>query len=346
MEDEYYFLLFLKRLKSADYQLAFAYYNQSSFPEKLNFSKSMIEGVQTLFANWILNEAVNCGAWRKQSFYIDGKISRTRFFEISTFRPYFTGEILYFFEDLLKLQSCGRQKDSIKLPKRPYSTGDRLIIHCFTRDLIRKGRKPMINSFQSALSSVGLNRALLEEPFLMDELKFSELSPEELIFFESSLDFLVQEVVEFNSTLHFYKQKARLERTRAIGKKLLALTGLVKEQSIWSLVRPLSEVFEIMVNSDMLNPLRYIDVEQANSTLSDREIRNILLEVSGIYETFYRALLSVASYLRSFSFVDDDFEYAQICLESIQRKLVPNQTNFENGLSEMQEGLRLWEKFA
>ena len=143
MEDEYYFLLFIKRLKNADYRLAFSYFLESSFPQKMEFSKTFISGAQTIFSNWILEEAMNNGGWKCQFFSINGLKARKRFFEFSEFAPKFSCQLLYFFEDLLKIYNSPR-RHPFEPPCREFTSGDRLVIHCLTRELARRDRKAMI----------------------------------------------------------------------------------------------------------------------------------------------------------------------------------------------------------
>lgn len=339
MADEYYLLLFIKRLRNADYRLAFGYYLASSFPEKMNFSRALVEGMQTTFANWILDEAVKGGAWFTKTYFIDSKFYNKKLFEISEFKPFFTCQLLYFFQDLLKINASPRNNPFVP-PQREYSSGDRLVIHVFTRELIRRNRKPMINLFKSSLMQIPLNACLLEDVFLEQAIEIQALSQNEQIFLESSSDFLVKEFIEFHLTLHFYKQTQRLERLRGIGAKLCKYTKLIYEENRWSLTRPLCRIFEIILSEGLLNPYRYLDLEDQVNSLSTRELNNILLEVSGVYETFYRSLLNAMKHLQSFSFVDDNFDYAQMNLDIFQRSITSSQIAFENGLKEIQAGLK------
>ena len=198
----------------------------------------------------------------------------------------------------------------------------------------------MINLFKSSLTQIPLNACLLEDVFLEQTIELPALSLNEQIFLESSSDFLVKEFIEFHLTLHFYKQTQRLERLRRVGTKLCKYVKLIYEENRWSLTRPLCRIFEIIVSEDLLNPYRYLDLEDQVKSLSPREISNILLEVSGVYETFYRTILAAMKHLQSFSFVDDNFDYAQINLDVFQRSITPHQIAFEKGLKEIQAGLK------
>lgn len=340
MEDEYYFLLFIKRLKNADYRLAFSYFLESSFPQKMEFSKTFISGAQTIFSNWILEEAMNNGGWKCQFFSINGLKARKRFFEFSEFAPKFSCQLLYFFEDLLKIYNSPR-RHPFEPPCREFTSGDRLVIHCLTRELARRDRKAMILLFQKALLQIPLNHMLLEEPFLNCSITPLNLDLDEQLFMDSSMEFFVEEFKNFQTCLHFYDQSDKLQRMRKLGEKLADLVLLAHHNCKWSLTIYLLEVYELMIDLDLMNPLRYIDCLDENSDTANREIKNLLLEVSGIFEIYYRSLINFQKHLSSFSFVDEDFEEAQYVLEYFTLKFFPRQTEFESKLSEMQAGLQV-----
>lgn len=340
MEDEYYFLLFIKRLKNADYRLAFSYFLESSFPKKMEFSKPFICGAQTIFSNWILEEAMNNGGWKCQFFSINGLKLRKRFFEFSEFAPKFSCELFYFFEDLLKIYNSPR-RHPFEPPKREFTSGDRLIIHCLTRELARRDRKAMIQLFQAALMQVPLNHILLQEPFLEGSITPLDLDFDEQLFMDSSMEFFVEEFKNFQACLHFYKQSDKLQRMRNLAQKLSDLVLLANQNCKWSLTIYLLEIYEMMIDLDLMNPLRYLDNLDELSDITNQEIQNITLEVSGIFETYYRSLINFHKDLSSFSFVDDDFQEAQYVLEYFTLKFFPRQTEFESKLSEMQAGLQV-----
>ena len=60
----------------------FSYFLESSFPQKMEFSKTFISGAQTIFSNWILEEAMNNGGWKCQFFSINGLKARKDFLSL------------------------------------------------------------------------------------------------------------------------------------------------------------------------------------------------------------------------------------------------------------------------
>ena len=115
-------------------------------------------------------------------------------------------------------------------------------------------------------------------------------------FFEDYLD------------LHCYKQSVRLDRIRSLGVRLQSLVSLAHKDFKWCFTMSLLEIFEMILDFDLMNPMRYIDDFENLSAIPDHIIQSLILEVSGIFETYYRSLISFSKYLSSFSFVDDEFE--------------------------------------
>ncbi len=340
MEDEYYFLLFIKRLKNADYRLAFSYFLDTSFPEDMNFSKSLVHGMQRIFSNWILEEALQNGAWKRQFFSVNGLRERKRLFEFEEFSPTFSCQLLFFFQDLLRIYNSPR-RNPFDPPKRKFSSGDRLVIHCLTRELARRDRKSMMRLFQPALMGIPLNHILLQDPFLDCEIAPISLSVDEQLFLDSSMEFFVQEFFNFQASLHLYKQKVRLDRMRSLSVRLQSLVSLAHKHFKWCFIMILLEIFEMIIDFDLMNPMRYVDDFDNLSAVPERVLQSLILEVSGIFETYYRSLASLSKYLASFSFVDEEFNEAQLGLECFALKFFPRQTEFENKLSEMQAGLQV-----
>ncbi len=340
MEDEYYFLLFIKRLKNADYRLAFSYFLDTSFPKSMQFSRSFVDGLQTIFSNWILEEAINNGGWKSQFFSVNDLKARQRFFQFNEFSPKFSCELLYFFEDLLKIYNSPR-RNPFEPPIREFTSGDRLVIHCLTRELARRDRKAMITLFQSALKAVPLNHMLLQDPFLNCSIKPLNLEFDEQLFMDSSMEFFVEEFKNFQASLHFYKQNDRLERMRKLSVRLQDLVSLATEYKKWCLIVSLLEIFEMMIDLDLMNPMRYVDDFDNLPATPDYVLQNLVLEVSGIFETYFRSLISFHKQLSSFSFVDEEFDEAQRILEYFTLKFFPRQVEFESKLSEMQAGFQV-----
>tara|TARA_Y100000589_G_C27149179_1_gene628171 strand:+ start:814 stop:1836 length:1023 start_codon:yes stop_codon:yes gene_type:complete len=340
MENEYYLLLFIKRLKNADYRLAFSYFLDTSFPENMNFSKTLVDGMQAIFSNWILEEAMQNGGWKRQFFAVNGLRERKRLFEFEEFSPKFSCQLLLFLKDLLKIYNSSR-RSPFDPPKRDFTSGDRLVIHCFTRELARRDRKALMALFRPALIQIPLNHMLLQEPFLDCEIKPLQLDTDEQLFLDSSMEFFVQEFHNFQATLHCYKQDARLDRIRSLGIRLQSLVSLAHKDFKWCFTMSLLEIFEMILDFDLMNPMRYVDDFENISAIPDHIIQSLILEVSGIFETYYRSLISFSKYLSSFSFVDDEFNEAQLVLEYFTLKFFPRQAEFENKLTEMQAGFQV-----
>ena len=340
MEDEYYFLLFMKRLKNADYRLAFSYFLETSFPESMKFSKPFIHGLETIFSNWILEEAINNGGWKRQFFSIDGIKARKRFFEFSEFAPKFSCELLFFFEDLLKIYNSPR-RNLFRPPNREFTSGDRLVIHCLTRELARRDRKAMLALFEPALKQVSLNNMLLQEPFLNCLITPLNLDVDEQLFMDSSMEFFIEEFKNFQASLHLYKQTDKLARMRRLSIRLQDLVSWAHQHSKWCITTSLLEIFEMIIDLDLMNPMRYLDDLNQLSTNPSHVIQNLILEVSGIFETYYRSLITFHKHLSSFSFIDEDFDEAQHILEYFTLKFFPRQYEFESKLSEMQASFQV-----
>ena len=321
-EDEFYFHLFLKRLRNSDFRLALSYFFPVSFPGKLSFTRNFMDALDILYGNWIFSEAIESGGWQKQRWDVADGVYTGRLWEIESFAPKFSSSILLFWKDILEIYYLDDGKELL-LQDRSYTEGDRIIIFLFTRSLVRRNQIRLLSNFSELLDSQVLNSFGLTGRFLPMTPKFEELLPAEWIFLQACPKYLAEEYSRFLDLLRFFNNQDLAQSHQYLHRKLRHYLNQV-DGGNYTILPWLLEIPILVVESQVLRARRYqrenLDYQNPVVLL---EWRNLCLEIGMVYEVFLRRLEKIRNRLKGISFVDEEYEVAQYYLKSFQTKLDP-----------------------
>jgi|GEM_PF-1453262 len=338
-QDEYYFYLFLKRLRHADYRLAFSFFLPSSFPAQFSFTRSFGASTQKLFSSWLSEKFLKAGGTLSRQYNLQGRLFKERVWYIKGLDLRLSSALFETFKDMLD-RYYNPPDEEFVFPVRNLTNGDRLILHCLSRDMSKVSRTQFLKLFEPLFTRIKLNSFGFAPSSLKMSLPgFEELSFEEQVFLQASPDLIVLDYELFCESLRFYNLEQISEWMEELDQKLCSFVKLIQENKLYSMVPCVCEILDLTLQFELLHPRRFQDSRSENNEVFETEDQNNCYQVISCFEHVLHAVDSMQLKLRSYSFVDEEFEEVQPVLAVFQSRYEPVKVKMKKKIEQFYDAL-------
>jgi hypothetical protein len=297
---------FVQRLKKNNFRFAFSDFPLDQYPETYKFTPSFIHAFQNLLSNWVLENIVSKNSWGR-NYWFDGKKYNLGHVWQQEISLKFSCELLRFFRELQRIwfyEELPTDEPSLNL-----SSGDEIIVFLFISRLYESNQHHMLKSFRKSFQKAKFISFFID--YCDEALDYSNLTHSDWHYLHCYQNLLLP--------MYRYKllQIDKLQGPYVLDyfKKLSTLMDAFFARITKGDFLALDFVMDIYKNIctvGLLEPHFYLHaLEQIKK---ERSKSNTVYAILEFLETTDSKLKRSINKLRSYSFVDEEYDVASCIL--------------------------------